>query len=121
MRSLFAAIVAIIVCEPALADSKSRWTTDEVVALRCELVDPVRIENYAFNNKGLVAVTIGTKDCITPPLWYWRIRDGRLQLSDGDSIQQEFTLLGMRDGILTVRRQSGEIVRFRYQFEHRKT
>jgi len=121
MRSLFAAVVAISVCEPALADSKSRWTTDEVVGLRCELVDPVRIENYVFNNKGLVAVSIGTKDPITPPFWYWRIRDGRLQLSDGDSIRQEFTLLGMRDVILTVRRQSGEIVRFRYQFAHRKT
>lgn len=108
MRSLFAAVVAISVCEPALVNSKSR----------CELVDPVRIENYAFNNKGFVAVTIGTKDRITPPLWYWRIRDERLQLSDRASIQQEFTLLGVRDGILTVRRQCAEIVRFRYQFEH---
>jgi hypothetical protein len=118
MRSLFAAVVAISVCEPALVNSKSRWTTGEVVGLRCELVDPVRIENYAFNNKGLVAVTTGTKDRITPPLWYWRIRDERLQLSDGASIQQEFTLLGVRDGILTVRRQWAEIVPFRYQFEH---
>ena len=28
--------------------------------------------------------------------WNWRIRDGRLQVSDGDSIRQEFRLLGMR-------------------------
>jgi hypothetical protein len=120
MRRLFAAIVVMIISDMALAQS-SRWTADKVVGLHCELVDPVRIENYAFNKNGLVAVTIGTKHQITPPLWYWRIHDGRLQLSDGDSIRQEFALLSMRDGILTVRRRSGEIVRFHYQFEHRKT
>jgi hypothetical protein len=121
MARMFAAVVAMTICAPALAHSTSRWTTDKVVGLCCELVDPVRIENYAFTGKGLVAVTVGTKDRITAPLWYWRIRDGRLQLSDEDSIREEFTLVGMRDGILTVRRQSGKIARFHYRFERRKT
>ena len=120
MPRLFAAVIAIVTCVSAVAQSTSHWTIDKVVGLRCELVDPLRIENYAFNNKGLVAVTIGTKDRITPPLWFWRIRNGRLQFSDGNSIRQEFTLLGMNDGILTVRRQSGEISRFHYQLEHHK-
>src|SRR6516164_2806787 len=99
MRRLLTATVAMILCDVALAHS-SRWTADKVVGLHCDLVDPVRIENYAFSKNGLVALTIGTKEQITPPLWFWRIRDGRLQFSDGDSILEEFTLLGMRGGIL---------------------
>ena len=60
-RKLFATVLATIVCDMALAQS-SCWTADRMVGLRCELVDPVRIENYMFNKNGLVAVTIGTKE-----------------------------------------------------------
>ena len=121
MQRLVAALLLALVCDPVLALPVARWTREKVVGLNFSLVDPVRIENYSCTKAGLVAVTLGTKERITPPLWYWRIRDGRLQLSDGDSIKEEFTLLTMRDGFLTVRRRSGEVARFRYTFERKKT
>src|SRR6266436_97337 len=116
MARLAAGLLLVVVCESALAHPASRWTRKRVVGLHFYLVDPVRVEDYWCTKDGFVAVTLGTRSAITPPLWYWRIRDGRLQLSDGDSIREEFTLLTMRDGTLTVRRQSGQIAHFRYGF-----
>ena len=54
------------------------------MGLRFYLVDPVRVESYWCTKDGFVAVEIGTHKAITPPLWYWKIHDGRLQLSDED-------------------------------------
>ena len=121
MQRLVAVLLLAIVCEPVLAHPPAQWTRDKVVGLSFSLVDPVRIENYSCTKAGFVAATLGTKERITPPLWYWRIRDGRLQFSDGDSIKEEFTLLSIRNGSLTLRRRSGEVARFRYTFERTKT
>jgi len=116
------AIVALLVVasDSAFTHPVTRWTREKVVGLRFYLVDPVRVESYWCTKDGFVAVEIGTQ-AITPPLWYWKIHDGRLQLSDEDSITEEFTLLKMDDGSLTVRRRSGAIASFRYRFEHQKT
>src|SRR4029077_4301392 len=95
-----------------------RRTRAKVMGLHFYIVDPVRVEDYWCTKDGFVAVSIGTHKAITPPLWYWKIHDGRLQLSDSDSIREEFTLLEMHDGALTVRRRSGQIASFRYRFEH---
>lgn len=121
MRHLLASLLVIAACHVAAAHSVERWTSGKVVGLYCELIDPVRVENYFFNKQRIVAVTIGTKSSLTAPLWYWRIRDGRLQLSDDDSIREQFTLLNMRHGILTIRKGSGEMAHFRYRFEHKRT
>src|SRR2546421_180146 len=80
------------------------WTRGTVVGLHFTLVDPVRIEDYFCSKAGTVSAVLGTRSEIIPPLWYWRIRDGRLQFSDGDFIKEEFTLLSMSQGVLTVRR-----------------
>jgi hypothetical protein len=84
--------------------------------------DPVRIEGYSCTRQGFVAVEIGTRrGPITGPLWHWRIHDGRLQFTDHSGIREEFTLLSMQHGRLTVRRRSGEIAEFRYEYERKKT
>jgi hypothetical protein len=120
MLRILAGLLVVAACQPTIAHSAPHWTRQTVVGLTCELIDPVRIENYSFTKDGLVAATLGTKKAITPPLWYWRIRDGRLQLSDADSIREEFTLLSMKNGVVTVRRRSGEVARFHYSFEHKR-
>jgi hypothetical protein len=110
----------LVVCAAStLADA--RWTREKVVGLHFYIVDSVRVEDYWCTKDGFVAVSIGTHKAITPPLWYWKIHDARLQFSDGDSIKEEFTLIEMRDGPLTVRRRSGQIASFRYCYEHPKT
>jgi len=112
MQRLILAALLLITCDSGFARSAARWTRDSVVGLHFTLVDPVRVEDYSCSRTGTVAVTLGTRWEITPPLWYWRIRDGRLQFSNGDSIKEEFTLLSMRHGVLTVRRRSGQIAKF---------
>jgi len=118
MRRLIATVL-LVFATSAFADTQ--WTRDKVVGLRFYIVDPVRVESYWCTKDGFVAVEIGTRKAITPPLWHWKIHDGRLQFSDSDSIKEEFTLLEMRDGSLTVRRRSGKIASFHYRFEHPKT
>jgi hypothetical protein len=86
MRRLIA-IILLVFATSALADT--RWTPNKVVGLRFYIVDPVRVESYWCTKDGFVAVEIGTHKAITPPLWYWKIRDGRLQFSDSDSIKED--------------------------------
>ena len=88
-----------------------------IVGLHFTLVDAVRIEHYWCSEAGTVAVTLGTSSGITSPLWYWRIRNGRLQFSDGDSIKEEFTFVSMSNGVLIVRRRSEQIAKFDYKYE----
>jgi hypothetical protein len=121
MRRLAIAALLFVAFDPAFTHPVTRWTRDKVVGLRFYIVDPVRVESYWCTKDGFVAVEIGTHKAITPPLWHWKIHDGRLQFSDGHAIKEEFTLLEMRDGSLTVRRRSGEIASFRYRFEHQQT
>jgi hypothetical protein len=104
-----------------IADSAERWTLDQLVGLQCELIDSVRIENYTFREDGLVAAIFGNKKVSQPHVYWmlnWKIRNGRLQLFAQNAIREELTLINMQNGILTVRRKSGEIARFRYHFEH---
>jgi hypothetical protein len=127
MRRLFT-VILVGLATSALADS--RWVRNSVVGLHIEIIDSTRIESYSCAKDGGVAVDIGTKrqitrqltkETISTPEWYWRIHDGRLQLSDGSTIREEFTLLDMRNGFITARRRSGAIARFRYCFDCPRT
>lgn len=68
MRHLLASLLVIAACHVAAAHSVERWTSGKVVGLYCELIDPVRVENYFFDKQRIVAVTIGTKSSLTAPL-----------------------------------------------------
>jgi hypothetical protein len=114
-------VVIILVVFAASAFADTPWAREKIVGLHFYVVDPVRVESYWCTKDGFVAVEIGTHKAIRSPLWHWKIHDGRLQFSRGGSIKEEFTLLEMRDGSLTVRRRSGEVASFRYRFEHQKT
>jgi hypothetical protein len=70
-------IAVILVVFAASASADTRWTRDKVVGLRFYIVDPVRVESYWCTKDGFIAVEIGTHKVITPPLWYWKIHDGR--------------------------------------------
>jgi hypothetical protein len=121
MKRLVFAVLLAFGCLPAFGQSPLRWTRDNVIDLHFHVHDPVRIESYSCTRQGFVAVEFGTRAAVTAPLWYWKIRDGRLQFKDGSSVRQEFTFLSMHRGLLMVRRRSGEIVQFRYEYERQKT
>jgi len=117
MQRVIVEVLVLITCDSGSARSTAHWTPEMVFGLHFTLVDPIRIEDYVCCKDGTVSVVLGTRSEITPPLWYWRILDDRLQFSDGDSIKEDFALLTMSQGVLTVRRRSGEIAEFHYQYE----
>src|SRR3954470_20122484 len=127
MHRLFA-IILLTFATPAFADIP--WTRDKVVGLHMELVDSKHIESYWCVKGGFVAVRIGAKkkiirqlikETISTPEWSWKIHHGRLQISDTAHIREELILLDRGRGVLTARRKSGEISRFRYCFDCPKT
>jgi hypothetical protein len=122
MQRVLATILLVIGCLPAFGQPPLPWTREKVIDLRLYVRDPVRIESYSCTRQGFVAVEVGTRrGAIRAPLWHWRIFDGRLQFRDHQSIREEFTLLSMHRGSLTVRRRSGEIAHFHYEYERKKT
>ena len=124
MQRAASIIVSLVLALGPLAAAASapvEWTHDTVIDLRFVLRDPKRIESYSCTRQGLVAVELGTRDGVMSPLWNWRIDDGRLQLVDDERVREEFTLIGMQDGTLTVRRRSGATAEFSYAYQRPKT
>src|SRR4051812_2979182 len=106
MKRVLAAVLLVIGCLPAFGQPPLRWTTAKAIDLHFHLHDPVRVESYSCTRQGFVAVEIGPRAALTGPVWHWKIVDGRLQFRDHRAIRQEFTLLSMQRGLLTVRRRS---------------
>jgi hypothetical protein len=78
------------------------------------LIDANRIGFYHFDRKGFVSATLGTKEAVMGPLWYWKLHDNKLQITDGTQVQDEWTLLSRDAQTITVRRITGETDRYKY-------
>ena len=120
MKRALAAVLFLIGCLPVHGQPSLQWTREKVIGLHFYVHDPVRIESYSCTRQGFVAVELGSRSSVAAPLWYWRIRHGRLQLVDESSVREEFTLLSMQRESLTVRTRSGKIVHFHYQYERQR-
>ncbi|UOD31784.1 hypothetical protein INH39_08910 [Massilia violaceinigra] len=74
------------------ADAQSQhtdWNTISLPGKRLELIDPMQIEVLRFNENGYVSATIGTKEVVAAPLFFWMVRNGILLVS-GD---KDFSLI----------------------------
>ena len=114
-------LVLIVGCASSPNTSQPRWTRAKLVGLKMSLISRTAIEEYTFEQDGYVVTTLGARDgMVTGPIWYWRIRDGRLQIGgDLNKPWDEFTLVAMDDEVITVRRSAGDVVRFRYGYTKR--
>ena len=98
-----------LVASAAAADFKE----GEVSGQRWALVDQKKIEVYRLGENGAVLAEFGSKDgAVTGPAFHWKIDQGTLVIGDRKSVHQKFTLVGKKDGQVTVRRQSGEVAIF---------
>jgi hypothetical protein len=85
----------------------------DVRGQRWALVDQKKIEVYRLGENGVVLAEFGSKDGeVAGPVFHWKIDQGILVIEDRKSVYQKFTLVGMKDDQVTVRRQSGELAIF---------
>lgn len=92
------------------------WKRNQVVGLTVSLIDPQRIEYLSFGKCGMLAMTggsVGGKVC--GPLLGWRLRRGRLFMSDteGENLGGEMYLVSLTHETLTTRRSTGELARYK--------
>jgi len=69
--------------QPYPSSKTSPWEKRELIGKRFDLVASNRVETFSFTNDGFVTATLGTPECITPPVMYWHFRpDGTLIVED---------------------------------------
>ena len=82
------------------------WQREDAAGHELTLVDPRYVESYRLQANGLAMVTIGEKgESFAAPVMYWRIKDGRLVISEDEDARSEFrrfTLLEKRAGEVSV-------------------
>ncbi|NHZ34371.1 hypothetical protein [Massilia rubra] len=79
-----------------MADDKFQdtdWGKVNLPGKRLELIDPVRIEDLRFHADGYVIATIGTKEVLAGPIFYWKVKNGVLLLSDNKNFSSVFSEL----------------------------
>ncbi|MEI8290660.1 MAG: hypothetical protein WCH99_14420 [Verrucomicrobiota bacterium] len=100
--------------EPTSRPTQHQWTKAEVVGLSIELIDPVRVEYMYFRPDGVLPLKAGEKNgLVMAPIFYWEIVSGRLRITDGTQLQDEFTLVSRDATTLTVRRHNGKIAKYK--------
>src|SRR5438132_7865857 len=96
MRLLAVLFLALTSCTTAPTSTQPRWTAAKVIGLHLDLIDPVRVEQFWFSKQHhYVAATVGSRDVVTGPVWYWRIRDGRLQIYSESQLEEDITFISM--------------------------
>jgi hypothetical protein len=108
-------LVAVSLLSACATTQQASWTTDDLVGRRLELVDSNKVETMRFAKEGHVALTVGKKDAwLTGPVFSWQVKDGRLQIFDGDGrLHEELTLVSQANSQVVARRRSGEIVTYK--------
>jgi len=97
-------------CANRVSTNTHSWSELKLPGLILELKDPKVEEWYLFSSNGAVAATLGEKEgAICAPLYYWRIKDGFLLITDYDKkLIEKFSLVEIRKNEIVVRRYGGE-------------
>ena len=105
----------------ALGDSIA-WTRDQVEGLVITRLDTEGHEYMSFDPGGTLAVTGGSGSMVCSPLCGWKLRHGRLFTCDveGTTLDEELYLVSLTNDILTIRRENGELVRYKVHHHSRE-
>ena len=116
MNRVFLAVLFLAVsCAASMAAAQDGWTAAKVIGLQLKLIDSNRIEEYSFTRNYVIPV-VSSHDIVVNPLWHWKIQHGRLQVFSESKLENEFTLIGMSDKTITVRKRNGITAQFRYSY-----
>ena len=99
------------------AASEIQWTTESLVGLHIELVDPEQYESMRFIEDGAVLMGVGRKKgALAAPVFYWSLVSGRLRIvMDDKKLYEEFTLVSRDSEKIVARRRTGELVTYKIQ------
>jgi hypothetical protein len=120
MRKFFALIftvICIISCSPSEPERPTTWEAEALVGKTLTLIDDKKLEEYRFGQEHFVAAAFGIKDGpIAAPLFYWKIADGKLVISESEefgSSLEELTAVSKHGRTIKVRRKSGEAAEYK--------
>jgi hypothetical protein len=112
--SALAAMLAIATSS-VQANELRGWEVISLSGKSFSLIDTKQIENFSFASSGLVAATFGTKGgAITAPLYYWRIEEGDLIISQ-KLHGKAFVVMSdpvLEGNTLIVKRNSGSLAKY---------
>ena len=114
-RTVAALCLVAVNCATSAPVSENGWTVAKVIDLHLELVDSNRVEGYWFT-KNYVIPEVSSHDIVVDPLWHWKIRNRHLQIYSESQLEDELTLIKIDPKIVTVRKRSGAIARYRYSY-----
>ena len=92
------------------------WSALDIERLQLELIDDEKYELYSFGKEGTVSATVGLRNGpLTAPLFYWRVEDNHLIISENPQSKTFADLYEPRkDGdVLFVKRGLGGKSKFR--------
>lgn len=90
------------------------WRHSDIKNLSLTLIDDKRVERLLFSEDGFLPATFGESGGkICGPLFRWKVIRGRLFYTDGTTLGDELYLVSVVNDVLTARRSSGEIVRYK--------
>lgn len=69
------------------------WNTLNLPGKRLELIDPMQVEVLALHEDGHVSATIGTKEVVAAPIFFWMVKNGILLVSEDKGFSTIFSEL----------------------------
>jgi len=118
MRSILLTVlfsVAVSSCSRTDEGQSTSWSALKLQGNTLELIDGSEIETYRFGEEGVVAATYGKKGrAVVAPLFYWRVEDGVLIISELPRDQEVERLAEpkINGDVVTARRKSGSSVQY---------
>lgn len=118
MRTLLAALGAAVLMTGTHPDDGpvTSWEAISLHGKTLDLIDVTSVQTLRFDGAGHVAVTIGTRDGpVAGPVWFWRIDDGTLVISDEPGAEGRIALPAPRVDrtMLTTRGATGGKIHYR--------
>ena len=115
-RLLSILLAALFALGPAEADEgrPTDWKSIALLGKTLTLIDKNRVETFAFVEGGMTMATVGTKEALAGPLFYWKLRGGALVISElpDSGVYEELSSPMVNGSVVTATRKSGSRVQF---------
>jgi hypothetical protein len=103
------------IADKLTAVGANTWEAISLHGKTLDLIDVTRVQTLRFDAAGQVAVTIGTRGGpVAGPVWFWRIDDGTLVISDEPGAEGRIVLPAPRvvGTILSTRDATGGSIQY---------
>ena len=94
--------------------SPTDWKSIGLIGKTLTLIDQNRVETFAFVEGGMTMATVGTKEALAGPVFYWKLRGNVLVISErpDSGVYEELSSPMVSGSVVTATRKSGSKVQF---------